>query len=159
MGRKKTRSALTYETLPALFKGICDAIRSKTGGSDPINHQDIPATIATIGGITKILDLVSSASTSSAAPIEETLTGLVAGKLTVIVTSTIYQGNAPTLTIGETAQTATKSANKNIASGSNCYAYIWENITIDGTETIKITWPGTFSANSSAIRSAYAFIV
>lgn len=159
MARKKTRSTLTYETLPLLFKGICDAIRTKTGGTDPINHQDIPATIATIGGITKILDLVSSSSTSSAAPIEETLTGLVPGKLTVIVTSTIYTGSNPTLSINGTTQTATKSANKNIASGSTCYANIWENITIDGTEEIKISWPGTFSANSSSIRSAYAFIV
>ena len=45
---KKTRDALTYETLPALFTGICDAIRTKTGGTDPINHQDIPGSIATI---------------------------------------------------------------------------------------------------------------
>ena len=49
MGRKKnTRNALTYETLPALFTGICDAIRTKTGGTDPINHQDIPTAIGTI---------------------------------------------------------------------------------------------------------------
>lgn len=45
---KKTRNALTYETLPALFTGICDAIRTKTGGTDPINHQDIPTSIANI---------------------------------------------------------------------------------------------------------------
>lgn len=45
---RKTRDVLTYETLPALFTGICDAIRTKTGGTDPINHQDIPGTIATI---------------------------------------------------------------------------------------------------------------
>ena len=45
---KNTRSALTYETLSALFTGICDAIRSKTGDSGLINHQDIPATIAAI---------------------------------------------------------------------------------------------------------------
>lgn len=47
---KKTRDALTYETLPALFTGICDAIRLKTGGTDPINHQDIPAAIGNISG-------------------------------------------------------------------------------------------------------------
>ena len=45
---KKTRSALTYETLPALFEAICDAIRSKTGATGLINHQDIPATIDSI---------------------------------------------------------------------------------------------------------------
>lgn len=46
----KTRTTLTYETLPALFTGICNAIRTKTGGTDPINHQDIPSVIETIGG-------------------------------------------------------------------------------------------------------------
>lgn len=44
----KTRTTLTYETLPALFTGICNAIRAKTGGTDPINHQDIPASIEAI---------------------------------------------------------------------------------------------------------------
>ena len=48
MARKKTRNTLTYETLPALFTGICDAIRTKTGGTDPINHQDIPSAITNI---------------------------------------------------------------------------------------------------------------
>lgn len=48
MGKKKTRDALTYETLPELFTGICDAIRAKTGGSDPIAHQSIPSQIASI---------------------------------------------------------------------------------------------------------------
>ena len=50
MGKKKnTRDvSLTYETLPALFTGICDAIRAKTGGTDLINHQDIPSAIGDI---------------------------------------------------------------------------------------------------------------
>lgn len=48
MARKKTRNTLTYETLSALFTGICDAIRTKTGGTDPINHQDIPSAITNI---------------------------------------------------------------------------------------------------------------
>lgn len=50
MAKKKTRNALTYETLPALFTGICDAIRTKTGGSDPIPHQSIPDMIENIAG-------------------------------------------------------------------------------------------------------------
>lgn len=50
MAKKNTRSgdSLTYETLPALFTGICDAIRSKDGTSAQINHQDIPAKISAI---------------------------------------------------------------------------------------------------------------
>lgn len=56
MGKKKTRDALTYDTLPALFTGICDAIRDKTGGTDPIAHQSIPSAIADIptGGSVEI---------------------------------------------------------------------------------------------------------
>ena len=62
---KKTRSALTYETLPALFTGICDAIRTKTGGTDPINHQDIPESIANLpsGDGDKVLESYSGALT------------------------------------------------------------------------------------------------
>lgn len=48
MARKKTRNTLTYDTLPALFTGICDAIRTRTGGTSPINHQDIPTEIGNI---------------------------------------------------------------------------------------------------------------
>lgn len=45
---------MTYKSLKELFKAICDAIRSKEGSTDIINHQDIPARIRT---------LVTSAST------------------------------------------------------------------------------------------------
>ena len=66
---KKNRNTLTYETLPALFTGICDAIREKTGESSLINHQDIPAQIAAIqtGGdeIIALNDLVEVAAYSS----------------------------------------------------------------------------------------------
>lgn len=50
MARKKTKNALTYPTLPALFTGICNAIREKTGDIEPINHQDIPELISNISG-------------------------------------------------------------------------------------------------------------
>lgn len=36
---------MSYNTLSELFKGICDAIRTKDGTSDEINHQDIPERI------------------------------------------------------------------------------------------------------------------
>lgn len=49
MAKKKSRNVLTYDTLPALFTGICDAIRAKTGGTELINHQDIPEVISQIG--------------------------------------------------------------------------------------------------------------
>lgn len=62
MGKKKSRNTLTYDTLSALFTGICDAIRFKTGGSDLINHQDIPDVITNLptgGGSSEVLDRFS----------------------------------------------------------------------------------------------------
>ena len=39
---------MAYTNLISLFKAICDAIRSKTGTTESINHQDIPAKIKAI---------------------------------------------------------------------------------------------------------------
>lgn len=36
---------MAYNTISELFKGICDALRNKTGATGLINHQDIPARI------------------------------------------------------------------------------------------------------------------
>lgn len=41
---------MMYNTLSELFKGICDAIREKTGDSGVIQHQEIPEKISTIEG-------------------------------------------------------------------------------------------------------------
>lgn len=77
MGRKK-RNSLTYETLPALFKGICDSIRSKTGEVGTINHQDIPAKIAaietggdTIVGINEAFSVPAYSSASKSYTVEK----------------------------------------------------------------------------------------
>lgn len=37
-----------YQSLTELFTGICNAIRSKDGTTEPIQHQDIPDRIAAI---------------------------------------------------------------------------------------------------------------
>ena len=39
---------MIYSTIKDLFKGICDAIRSKDGTAEEINHQDIPSRIQAI---------------------------------------------------------------------------------------------------------------
>lgn len=39
---------MAYASITSLFKGICDAIRSKDGTSAKIDHQDIPARIRAI---------------------------------------------------------------------------------------------------------------
>ena len=46
--KKKNVGSYTYDTIPALFTAICDAIRVKDGTSALINHQDIPAKIGSI---------------------------------------------------------------------------------------------------------------
>lgn len=67
--RKNKKNALTYDTLPALFTGICDAIRTQTGEVGLISHQDIPDKILAIetGGdtITAINEVVTVAAYSS----------------------------------------------------------------------------------------------
>lgn len=85
MGKKKTRDALTYETLPELFTGICDAIREKTGGSDPIAHQSIPSEISNLptGGDVEIAFNVGETVTSNVA-ITKTHTVENAGSLRLI---------------------------------------------------------------------------
>lgn len=91
---KTTRSALTYETLPALFTGICDAIRAKNGTSAEINHQDIPSAIA---AITTGIDL-----TTLTSGIGRTITG--EGSLSVtngqryLVFSMTYDGTTANIT-------------------------------------------------------------
>lgn len=90
---KKTRSALTYETLPALFTGICDAIRSKTGEVGAINHQDIPAAIANIpmsSGVNVYANKHTTGTLSESYTIEE------AGTLNISLLMT-YRSAAPTL--------------------------------------------------------------
>lgn len=39
-----------YQSLAELFTGICNAIRSKDGTAEPIQHQDIPDRIMTLSG-------------------------------------------------------------------------------------------------------------
>jgi hypothetical protein len=39
---------MSYESVPALFTGICDAIREKDGTTALISHQDIPDRIRNI---------------------------------------------------------------------------------------------------------------
>lgn len=40
--------AVTYKTLTEILSGVCNAIRAKTGGSDPINAQNIPDAITNL---------------------------------------------------------------------------------------------------------------
>ena len=104
--RKNTRDALTYETLPALFTGICDAIRTKTGGSDPIAHQSIPSAIENLPSGGTELDLpdvtAESAVTTYTNPI--TYTATEDGLLIIYTGESHTDSRATAVTInGETA--------------------------------------------------------
>lgn len=106
MGKKKTRDALTYETLPELFTGICDAIRGKTGSSDPIAHQSIPEAITNLPSGGSELDLpdvtAESAVTTYTNPI--TYTATEDGLLIIYTGESHTDSRATAVTInGETA--------------------------------------------------------
>ena len=83
--RKNKKNTLTYDTLPALFEGICDAIRTQTGETGLISHQDIPDKILAIetGGdtIVCINEAFTVAAYSSAA---KTYTVEKAGTINVL---------------------------------------------------------------------------
>jgi len=83
--KKNKRNALTYETLPALFTGICDAIRTQTGEEELISHQDIPAKILAIqtGGDT-IVGINEAFTVSAYSSGSKTYTVEKAGTINVI---------------------------------------------------------------------------
>lgn len=111
MGRKKTRNTLTYETLPALFTGICDAIRTKTGGSDPINHQDIPAQIAALPSGGDVFQFYSETVIC-----DDTITVTSAGKLYCMS----YEGNI-TNSFGIIKNSGTKTQGSTLYNSGNVW--------------------------------------
>ena len=116
---KKTRDTLTYETLPALFTGICDAIRGKTGGSDPINHQDIPASITAIptsSGV-EVLENFSGTFSLPSAGTWKSHTMTKAGYVTVIMVCTYTGAFSIRKNGADVANTIAINANTNQARG------------------------------------------
>ena len=91
----KTRNALTYETLPALFTGICDAIRAKTGGTDPINHQDIPASITNLPAGGGIDPTTQTAISNGGTGLSVTITAAKSGLMVII--GSYLNSNFPTV--------------------------------------------------------------
>lgn len=132
MAKKKnvrTRNTLTYETLPALFTGICDALRSKTGGSDPIAHQSIPSIIADIpvAGNEEILESYYDTSASSYDALSKSYTVGVTGTLYFIyATGHRNSGGSETLKLNNVTQTR----NKAITSGDSGFRYYSFSVTV-----------------------------
>lgn len=124
--RKNTRDvSLVYETLPELFTGICDAIRTKTGGSDPINHQDIPSAIGAIPtGSSSITVIETHAKTSSNTPTSYTYTATGGDHIIVTISGTYVGSDTSGVTLNGNSVTATSS---DTASGSrNAVSCVYE---------------------------------
>lgn len=129
--KKNLRNTLTYETLPALFTGICDAIRTQTGASGQINHQDIPAEILAIqtGGDT-IVAINESVSVAAYGSGSKSYTAEAAGTLNIIA---VANG------VGENQISLTKN-------GSGVSEYIsFKNNT--GTATVRSAYNLAVAAN------------
>lgn len=133
----KTRNALTYETLPALFTGICDAIRTKTGGTEAINHQDIPSVIETIGG-----GGGETHFTTTANPLSVTAT--MSGTLSATVAARgnpAYPADSTYLSVNGVKQTPARAF---IGQSSQYGIYGWDNIAVNAGDTIVLSY-GTVS--------------
>lgn len=149
MARKKTRNALTYPTLPALFTGICDAIRTKTGTVGTINHQDIPTAIGNISTgstVDVIYEYAKNNEPAHAANynfINETMPD--AGKCKVhIATGFInFSGNEGVLKKNGT------TVSKTIDSYSSGYGFLYYEFDVVKDDVITFSKPSSTNANTA----------
>lgn len=155
MAKKKTRNALTYETLPALFTGICDAIRSKTGGTSLIAHQEIPGIISDLAVAPTIAFDINS-TTATVTDEAYTYTVTKGGSLYGLMASVIYQREAK-LYINDVEVTPTTTNTRNIASGSDARIKTYRGITVVANDVLKITW--TTTNNAAKALGAYFYII
>lgn len=132
MGRKSTRNALTYETLPELFTGICDAIREKDGTSADINHQDIPTRISAIPTGGNDIVYANSATTGD---VSESFTIGENGTLTVCALMSWRSANI-TLTKNGDAVSATYSVP---AQGGNTAITFYWRLSVSANDAIVIS--------------------
>ena len=158
MARKKTtktRTALTYETLPALFTGICDALRVQTGGSDLINHQDIPSVIAGISGDSLDLTTITTPTTFTANP--ATTNTITASKTGLLIIVSLY-GNSSRNPVAS----AVTINSENATFGSKGFqAPLSVNVAIGLTfvavtegDTVVVTYPSGMSVSEIYIEYA-----
>ncbi len=146
----KTRTALTYETLPALFTGICDAIRTKTGGTDPINHQDIPGAIGNLvtGGAEILVNYSGTLSVGTAGNLYS-YTMRKAGKVNFMVTM-VGVGTGVTITKNGSNVTTHGQAQGGFTGGVAA-----RNLTVAAGDVLAIYKTSSGNASSAMILITY----
>lgn len=133
---------MAYNSLSELFKGICDAIRSKTGTTDKINHQDIPDRItAIVTGSTG----VDTTITSNGADASHILSGKKAWVNNTLLTGTHVCEVSEGVTDISDASNVTSSQ---VASGVVVYG---SNGKVTGTHICEINEGGTDISDASTV--------
>lgn len=105
---------MAYMTIKEMFTAICDAIRAKTGTTDLINHQDIPAQISAIETGT---GLDTSDANATPQDMAKDSTAYVNGKkitgvASVFTTEVGYADRVPTV-VGESVSLKSPAAGTN----------------------------------------------
>lgn len=136
---------MAYNSLSELFKGICDAIRSKTGTTDKINHQDIPDRItAIVTGSTG----VDTTITSNGADASHILSGKKAWVNNTLLTGThvceVSEG-------GTDISDASNVSAGQIASGITVYG---KNGKVTGTHVCEVNPGGTDISDASNVSAS-----
>lgn len=137
MAKKKTKNTLTYDTLPALFTGICDAIRSKTGGIELIDHQSIPDQIANLpSGGAVLTPVMYNCKASNNTATSYTYTVTKNGSIYVTITGSYVGSDTSSVSLNGTTVTPTQSK---IASGSRTAIVKVYVIEVTSGDTITVT--------------------
>lgn len=149
MAKKKNRNTLTYETLPALFTGICDAIRSKTGQIGLINHQNIPDAISEIVTDDHLFKFETVAVGTYAQVGTKSYTIAEAGNYNIMVAQTSTYDSSTKINVSKNGTTVNPTYSSGVT--TPFYFKCCMNISCEAGDTIAITLPNTASLATNVI--------